>query len=1095
MKRRINNSKPNANSRPHSRFTPPTLPPLAKGGSRAGQAPRLNTNTSNRRGSVLIVVIGLLLVMMLTGIAFFTFASQEHSSAEFYADSAKVFSVTPNVDPLFDWALEQLIIGPHDNNKQSVLWPGQNSLVPNMLGLFAANPNDFTQPTVPTDRQPYNGGRGIHIIVGSNGQPILDQDFDGGTPGNDNNNALFAINWSPTTGSTMGFGFTSRAQFFSNTSAPWLPARDVGYTYPDINNVYLAHIGNLSIGAAGSPNAAGITTNYLPSFHRPQYLRDPTTGVPFTDWQTNQSGSFAGHDTTARVLRPHPAHLWVDQNGNTNTAIFGSAVTRYLQTVSVVAGSNPAHTVQPFVFTTGPSPNGLNGDQGIWSNSFGAGAVLGYDYDNDGDGIREGIWLDLNFPPSILSDGRISVPLFSYTVLDADSLVNLNYSGNLSGFTSLSHPFTGGVLAAMGAGNNTPVHRSNQGLTPREINPGWTMTADPTNTNFLSPANLGTSPSLAMQQYRGFFNISIPANYVPDRVEMSNTDVLFLLWGRPNYTVTTPSPPNENFVLNNLTIGLWGEPQALLNGVNTGVALNFPRPGNPNIDDNGDQYAGVTDGGDMGIYANGLTAQLFPYAMPFGQPLDYYGAGQWTTLGANGLIPSLIGVNTGVLGYISPANYLQYTGYQTQFNLASGFGPSAFYNTMADVFAGTPSYTYQMLMGGNWLSQNTYMLATIPGVIDEPAEVIADPRYLQSSDQYFSPDETAALQLAQTDYLSATMQSRVRALASFNFSLNQQAAAIRRRHTTVSNDRKNHAWAFNNIRAWEYGITPSGAATNANVNDWDGSAPASLLRSSRPRVLTTAVAGMASAMANSGNASNSFTAEPIRLEVAAAIGARANNGQYIYNAAGNVVSNFPTAFNTPPYNTSTFNNNMTPWQQQLRLNVNRLTVAHDDSSALGASNGVHFREPDSPPHADAMEPHRQWVDDDLDDGELFEPVSSLPTRRILPRTPACSRNTGPAATGRCWPATSTSCCTCSAAGRMSIRRTATRRSIMHRLRTRSPVPPVLPYCESSTTTGSLPRWPSSPSITSMPFDRDDTITMFEYMTKTSPTAGTSTTTR
>ena len=61
-------------------------------------------------------------------------------------------------------------------------------------------------------------------------------------------------------------------------------------------------------------------------------------------------------------------------------------------------------------------------------------------------------------------------------------------------------------------------------------------------------------------------------------------------------------------------------------------------------------------------------------------------------------------------------------------------------------------------------------------------------------------------------HLAATMQSPlVRALASFNFSLNQQAAAIRRRHTTESNDRKNHEWAFNNIRAWEYGITPNGA--------------------------------------------------------------------------------------------------------------------------------------------------------------------------------------------------------------------------------------------------------------------------------------------
>ncbi len=49
------------------------------------------------------------------------------------------------------------------------------SLVPNKLGMFAANPNDTynadgtpnaSYPTVPTDRHPYNGGFGINIISG-----------------------------------------------------------------------------------------------------------------------------------------------------------------------------------------------------------------------------------------------------------------------------------------------------------------------------------------------------------------------------------------------------------------------------------------------------------------------------------------------------------------------------------------------------------------------------------------------------------------------------------------------------------------------------------------------------------------------------------------------------------------------------------------------------------------------------------------------------------------------------------------------------------------------------------------------------------------
>src|SRR5262249_6718517 len=155
---------------------------------------------------------------------------------------------------------------------------------------------------------------------------------------------------------------------FFNTS--WLPARDVGYTYPDINNVYLAHIANLSVGAANSPNGGGTITNCIPSFHRPQYLRDSTSGAPFTDWPDNQSGSFAGHDTTARVLRPHPGHLWVDQNGNTVT-IAGTVVKRYLQAAGVVSAT---HTVQPFGgtalhFKTDSNSNGIYGEEGIWSNA------------------------------------------------------------------------------------------------------------------------------------------------------------------------------------------------------------------------------------------------------------------------------------------------------------------------------------------------------------------------------------------------------------------------------------------------------------------------------------------------------------------------------------------------------------------------------------------------------------------------------------------------------------------------------------------------------------------------------------------------------
>src|SRR5262249_36649312 len=176
-----NKARRTAHYEPDSRAT---LPPLAKGGSKARVVRRLNSvrrrrevcnprferARAERRGSVLIVVIGMLLLFMLIGITFFTFANQEHSSAEYYADSAKVFSDASD-NSLFDLALEQLIIGPHDDNVQSVLYPGRYSLVPNMIGMFGTNPNGANLATVPLDRHPYNGGLGSNTNTATPGHP------------------------------------------------------------------------------------------------------------------------------------------------------------------------------------------------------------------------------------------------------------------------------------------------------------------------------------------------------------------------------------------------------------------------------------------------------------------------------------------------------------------------------------------------------------------------------------------------------------------------------------------------------------------------------------------------------------------------------------------------------------------------------------------------------------------------------------------------------------------------------------------------------------------------------------------------------------
>src|SRR4029078_2563167 len=93
-----------------------------------------------RQGSVLLVVLAMLLLLMLVGFTFVTFSCQEVISAQNSADAATLEGDPPlDPDVLWDYALEQYIIGPKETNYQSVLWPGRYALVPNMLGVFAAH--------------------------------------------------------------------------------------------------------------------------------------------------------------------------------------------------------------------------------------------------------------------------------------------------------------------------------------------------------------------------------------------------------------------------------------------------------------------------------------------------------------------------------------------------------------------------------------------------------------------------------------------------------------------------------------------------------------------------------------------------------------------------------------------------------------------------------------------------------------------------------------------------------------------------------------------------------------------------------------------
>ena len=619
-----------------------------------------SNHREQRRGSTLVIVIALLGLLVFTGMIFYTFASQEQVASEFFSEAAKAQYNEPN--DVWSHMLEHVIVGPQRRSIGSILGSPQNrhSMLKNMFGH---------------DNYAYSGD-GIPVGYSST------TDAGGRTTDLPASPVLEMVD-SPSAWGIVSLTATQQqrrsaieALMNGRAAGGGLPEPDVDYTYPDINNLFLAYRGYAIRDVGGTKQQVPVI---IPSYFRPQYMKslrsasnlgafrsvdgasayvptDPhwayahvagaNPGDPPIAQQPDNAGGTDNRGSVpyrTRSFRPHPLHIaGIDREGNITL--------RYLTDTDASDPDGDGDTTDaisaggfPFLpenkLNDAAQDSSVQGELGIWTGSDPL--VYELDADNDGDGLREGIWLDLHYPMQevVADDGTVRkyVVLHSATIYDLDSLINVNVHGNLAGLPKTYVDAMGDtqkhtLLTAFsqGALSSQSLTRSNLGLGPNEINPVYALMRS------LGGLSVRTNEDDA----KFAFHLNKHFGGLPTtELELANMLWLWMLMGRGDYEVDVDSTDPTNIIVTeksfrDLFQGRFGDERllyaALENRTPRLLVAEMPRPGlSGNVFDN---ISGPSFGGRGGFDDNrnileGEANVRNGRLRPFGHPMDFAGLG------------------------------------------------------------------------------------------------------------------------------------------------------------------------------------------------------------------------------------------------------------------------------------------------------------------------------------------------------------------------------------------------------------------------------------------------------------------------------------
>ena len=194
-----------------------------------------------------------------------------------------------------------------------------------------------------------------------------------------------------------------------------------------------------------------------------------------------------------------------------------------------------------------------------------------FDVDNDGDGNTDSVWLDLGFPARLNSEGKLYKPLFSFLVLGLNGRIPLNTAGNLA---DLGDPSAG------------PRHAAHLGNSVSEIDPTYALqnAPDPTGTLFTQTDNAGIDVRLT--QLRNLLTGTRPqADPLDPVINPQNGDANFVLVNGTRYylpnniadpaDVPTASSTSEVLRDTAAVAGRWGDAELVPGSAQNPVTAEF----------------------------------------------------------------------------------------------------------------------------------------------------------------------------------------------------------------------------------------------------------------------------------------------------------------------------------------------------------------------------------------------------------------------------------------------------------------------------------------------------------------------------------------